>query len=156
MNARASTRLSWVSVCKINMAAFVWARRLNQSSFLGCFLSNLSFVSQSRSFFRLGLYAGDLKSRKQGLLRRDFSTEEVSINFRYHICHNEQYHSWNVKLPYYIDLPRDHFPIYGMDYLTKQQQSPVPQTAMAFFGFPFSVSNKGNRKCLHAVSWGGG
>lgn len=155
MNARASTRLSWVSVCKINMAAFVWARRLNQSSFLGCFLSNLSFVSQSRSFFRLGLYAGDLKSRKQGLLRRDFSTEEVSINFR-HYCHNEQYHSWNVKLPYYIDLPRDHFPIYGMDYLTKQQQSPIPQTAMAFFRFPFSVSNKGNRKCLHAGSCGGG
>ena len=81
MNARASTRLSWVSVSKINMAAFVWARRLNQSSFLGCFLSSLSFVSESRSFFRLGLYAGDLKSRKQGLLRRDFSTEEVSVNF---------------------------------------------------------------------------
>lgn len=75
------TRLSWVSVCKINMAAFLWARRLNQSSFLGCFLSNLSFVPESRSLFRLGLYAGDLKSRKQGLLRRDFSTEEVSINF---------------------------------------------------------------------------
>ena len=75
------TRLSWASVCKINMAAFVWARRLNQSSFLGCFLSNLSFVSQSRSFIRLGLCAGDLKSRKQVLFRRDFSTEEVSINF---------------------------------------------------------------------------
>ena len=59
----------------------MWARRLNQSSFLGCFLSNLSFVSESRSLFRLGLYAGDLKGRKQGLLRRDFSTEEVSINF---------------------------------------------------------------------------
>ena len=66
---------------KINMAAFLWARRLNQSSFVGCFLSNLSFVSESRGFFRLGLYAGDLKSRKQGLLRRDFSTEEVSVNF---------------------------------------------------------------------------
>ena len=155
MNARASTRLSWVSVCKINMAAFLWARRLNQSSFVGCFLSNLSFVSESRSFFRLGLYAGDLKSRKQGLVRRDFSTEEVSIKFSVP-CHIEQYHSWNVKLPYYIDLPRDHFPIYGLDYLTKQQQSLVPQTAMAFFRFPFSVYNKGNRKCLHAGSWGGG
>ncbi|CAH3164658.1 unnamed protein product [Porites lobata] len=44
------------------MAAFLWARRLNQSSFLG-----------------LGLYAGDLKSRKQGLLRRDFSTEEIFL-----------------------------------------------------------------------------
>ena len=59
----------------------MWARRLNQSSFLGCFLSNLSVVSESRSFFRLGLYAGDLKGRKLGLLRRDISTEEVSINF---------------------------------------------------------------------------
>ena len=44
-----------------------------------------------------------------------------------------------MKLAYYFDLPRDHFPIYGMDYLTNQQQSPVPQTAMAFFRFPFSA-----------------
>lgn len=131
----------------------MWARRLNQSSFLGCFLSNLSFVSESRSFFRLGRYAGDLKSRKQGLLRRDFSTEEVSINF-VKFRFGTMYHSWNLRLPYYSDLPRNHFPIYGMDYLTNQQQSPVPQTAMAFFRFPFSVSNKGNRKCLHAGSWG--
>lgn len=57
------------------------ARRLNQSSFLGCFLSRISFASESRSLFRLGLYAGDLKGRKQWLLRRDISTEEVRINF---------------------------------------------------------------------------
>ena len=31
--------------------------------------------------------------------------------------------------------------------LINQQQPPVPRIAMAFFRFPFSVSEEGNRKC---------
>ena len=141
MNARASTRLSWVSVCKINMAAFLWARRLNQSSFLGCFLSNLSFVSESRSFFRLGLYAGDLKSRKQGLVRRDFSTEEVSINFRYHVTLNSTIAGmWN----YLIILISQEitFPYTGWIIWPNNSNPLSLKPRWRFSGFPFPCTTK--------------
>ena len=35
--------------------------------------------------------------------------------------------------------------------LINQQQPPVPRIAMAFFRFPFSVSEEGNRKCQMSV-----
>ena len=41
--------------------------------------------------------------------------------------------------------------------LINQQQPPVPRIAMAFFRFPFSVSEEGNKKCkIPAGGLGGG